>query len=54
MNEADWLQLTALSMAAVLVVPAALRSARGRRLLFAAIWLGVIVALVYAYQAFNA
>lgn len=52
-SENQWLQLAALIMAAILVVPAALRAARGRTLLYAAGWLAVLAALVWGYAAFN-
>lgn len=50
MDETQWMQLVALLMVAVLVVPAALRATRGRWLPYAAAWLSVIVALVALYQ----
>ena len=53
MSENQWLQLAALIMAAILVVPAALKAARGRTLLYAAGWLAVLAALVWGFEAFN-
>jgi hypothetical protein len=50
MDENAWLGLTALLMAAVLVVPAGLQAAKGRILLSAAVWLAVIVALMWGYD----
>lgn len=49
----DWLALMALAMVAVLVVPAALRHNRGVVLRNAALWLAVIVALVWIYDRFG-
>lgn len=54
MNETDWLRLVALLMVAVLVVPAALRHNRTTWLSYAAVWLAVAAALVFAYQTFGA
>lgn len=53
MTENDWIRLAALLGAAVLVVPAALRAARGRILFYAAAWLAVVAALVWAYEIFG-
>lgn len=53
MSETNWLSLVALLMVAVLVVPAALRRNRGVVLRNAAIWLAVIVALVWIYDWFG-
>jgi hypothetical protein len=50
MDENAWLGLTALLMAAVLVVPAGLQGAKGRVLLYAAVWLAVVVALMWGYD----
>lgn len=54
MSENQWLQLVGLIMAATLVVPAALSQAKGRVLLYAAAWLALIAALVWAHQTFGA
>lgn len=54
MSENQWLQLVALLMAATLVVPAALRAAKGRTPLYAAAWLALVAALVWGYQTFGA
>lgn len=51
MDEANWLQLVALLMVAILVVPAALRRNRGTWLPYAAVWLAVIVALVFVWDS---
>ncbi|SMF83633.1 hypothetical protein SAMN02982917_5585 [Azospirillum oryzae] len=53
MNETQWMSLVALLMVAVLVVPAALRRNRGVVLRNAALWLALIVALVWAYDHFG-
>ncbi|WP_199720721.1 MULTISPECIES: hypothetical protein [Azospirillum] len=53
METVDWLSLTALAMVAVLVVPGALRHNRGVVLRNAALWLAVIVALVWGYERFG-
>lgn len=53
MSEANWMSLVALLMVAVLVVPAALRRNRGVVLRNAALWLALIVALVWAYDRFG-
>lgn len=53
MNENQWLQLAALAMVAILVVPAALRAARGNVILYAAAWLAALSALVWGYEMFN-
>ncbi|AWU94569.1 hypothetical protein [Azospirillum ramasamyi] len=53
MSETNWLSLVALLMVAVLVVPAALRRNRGVALRNAALWLAVIVALVWIYNSFG-
>lgn len=53
MSETNWLSLVALLMVAVLVVPAALRRNRGVALRNAAIWLAVIVTLVWIYDWFG-
>lgn len=53
MDENAWMALIGLLMAAVLVVPGALRSNRRTWLPFAAVWLAVIVVLVWAYQTFG-
>jgi hypothetical protein len=53
MSETQWMSLVALLMVAVLVVPAALRRNRGVVLRNAALWLALIVALVWAYDRFG-
>ena len=53
MESFNWLALVSLLMVAVLVVPAALSHNRRTWLPYAAVWLAVIVALVWAYQAFG-
>ena len=53
MNESQWMALVALLMVGVLVVPGALRRNRGTWLPYAAVWLAVIVALVFAYTMFG-
>ncbi|CAO3418141.1 hypothetical protein [Azospirillum doebereinerae] len=53
METADWMSLIALAMVAVLVVPGALRRNRGTAVRNAAIWLGLIVALVWGYERFG-
>ena len=53
MSETQWMSLVALLMVAVLVVPAALRRNRGVVLRNAALWLALVVALVWAYDRFG-
>lgn len=53
MSETQWMSLVALLMVAVLVVPAALRRNRGVVLRNAALWLALIVALVWVYNRFG-
>ena len=53
METADWVSLIALAMVAILVVPGALRRNRGTALRNAAIWLALIVALVWGYSRFG-
>lgn len=53
MGETEWMSLVALLMVAVLVVPAALRRNRGVVLRNAALWLALIVALVWIYDRFG-
>lgn len=53
MSETQWMSLVALLMVAVLVVPAALRRNRGVVLRSAALWLALIVALVWIYDRFG-
>ncbi|WP_199237670.1 hypothetical protein [Azospirillum sp. TSH64] len=53
MSETQWMSLVALLMVAVLVVPAALRRNRGAVLRNAALWLALIVALVWVYDRFG-
>jgi len=52
-SETQWISLVALLMVAVLVVPAALRRNRGVVLRNAALWLALIVALVWVYNRFG-
>lgn len=52
-SETQWMSLVALLMVAVLVVPAALRRNRGVVLRNAALWLALIVALVWVYNRFG-
>lgn len=52
-SETQWMSLVALLMVAVLVVPAALRRNRGVVLRNAALWLALIVALVWIYDRFG-
>ena len=53
MSETQWMSLVSLLMVAVLVVPAALRRNRGVVLRNAALWLALVVALVWAYDRFG-
>lgn len=53
MESFNWLGLVSLLMVAVLVVPAALGRNRRTWLPYAAVWIAVIVALVWAYQTFG-
>ncbi|WP_431862231.1 hypothetical protein [Azospirillum sp.] len=53
MTENQWIALVGLLMAAVLVVPGALRRTRGRMLPYAAAWLAIVAALVFAYSTFG-
>jgi hypothetical protein len=53
MESFNWLGLVSLLMVAVLVVPAALSRNRGTWLPYAAIWLAVIVGLIWAYRTFG-
>ena len=53
MQDVNWLSLVYLILVAILVAPAALARNRGRMLPMAAFWLGVIVALTWAYQTFR-
>ncbi|CAO3351934.1 hypothetical protein [Azospirillum melinis] len=53
MSETQWMSLVALLMVAVLVVPAALRRNRGVVLRNTALWLALIVALVWIYDRFG-
>lgn len=53
MSEHQWIAVIGLLMAAVLVVPAALRRNRGRMLVNAAVWLAAVVGLVWLYQTFG-
>jgi membrane protein implicated in regulation of membrane protease activity len=52
MSETDWLRLAALLMAALLILPAALRLPwfSRRVLLFVAIWLGIFAAIGLGWQ----
>lgn len=53
MSESQWLALVGLLMVAVLVVPGALRRNRATWLPYAAVWLAIVAALVFAYSAFG-
>lgn len=53
MGETQWMSLVALLMVAALVVPAALRRNRGVVLRNAALWLALIVVLVWIYDSFG-
>ncbi|WP_448189515.1 hypothetical protein [Azospirillum sp. sgz301742] len=53
MGENQWMALVWLLMAAVLVVPSALRSNRRTWLPYAAAWLAIVAALAFAYTAFG-
>lgn len=55
MNQTDWLQLAAILMAALLILPAALRLPwkNSRILLFAAIWLAIFAAVGFAWRLFG-
>ncbi len=50
METVDWLSLVALVMVAILVIPGGLRRNRGTALRNAALWLALIVALVWIYD----
>jgi len=52
-GETQWMSLVALLMVAALVVPAALRRNRGVVLRNAALWLALIVVLVWIYDSFG-
>lgn len=51
MSQANWLQLAALLMCVLLILPAALRLRwqSGRILLFVAIWLAIFAVVSFAY-----
>lgn len=53
MSEGQWIALVGLLMAAVLVVPGALRRNRGTMLSYAAVWLAIVAALVFVYATFG-
>ncbi len=53
MSESQWMALVGLLMVAVLVVPGALRSNRRTWLPYAAVWLAIVAALVFAYTTFG-
>lgn len=53
MGENEWLALAGLLMVAVLVVPGALRRNRATWLPYAAAWLAIVAALVFAYTVFG-
>lgn len=55
MNQSDWLQLAALLMCVLLILPAALRLPwkSSRILMFAAIWLAIFAAVAFAYRLLN-
>lgn len=52
MTQADWLQLAAVLLAVLLILPAALRLPwrSSRILLFVAIWLAIFAAVAFAYR----
>ena len=53
-TDINWLGLVSLLLVAILVAPAAIRMNRGRRWLpRAAVWLAVLVGLVFIYQTFG-
>ena len=53
-TDINWLGLVSLLLVAILVAPAAIRMNRGRQWLpKAAIWLAVLVGLVFVYQTFG-
>lgn len=54
MTQNDWLRLSALALALLLILPAALRLpwANKRILLFIAAWLGIILLVSLAYDLF--
>ena len=50
----NWLGLVSLVLVAILVAPAGIRMNRGRQWLpRAAVWLAVLVGLVFVYQTFG-
>lgn len=53
MDSINWLALVSLLMVAVLVFSGGWRRTRGHRLVYGAIWLAVIVALVAVYRLFG-
>lgn len=55
MSQTDWLQLIALLMMAVLILPAVLRLPWGNRriLLFIALWLGIFLAVSLVIRFFG-
>lgn len=55
MSQTDWLQLSALLMMAVLILPAALRLPWGNRriLLHIALWLGIFLIVSLAIRLFE-
>jgi hypothetical protein len=53
MGNVDWISLVALAMVALLVVPGALARNRRTWLPYAAIWLALVVALIWGYDAFG-
>jgi hypothetical protein len=53
-TEINWLGLVSLLLVAVMVAPAAIRMNRGRQWLpKVAIWLAVLVGLVFVYQTYG-
>lgn len=53
MEDFNWLSLVYLLLVALLIGPAALARGRGSRLKYAAIWLAVLVAILFVYQTFG-
>ena len=53
METVDWISLIALAMVAILVLPGALARNRRTWLPYMAVWLAVIVGLVWLYQTFG-
>lgn len=53
MENFNWLSLVYLLLVALLIGPAALSRARGSRLRYAAIWLAILVGILFVYQTFG-